>query len=980
MRLSVADLPVSIEGRPARSDRELRSVSTPVGPGEGPGFGVRRLARPSEQARIRQVMAGLDAGRGGMVLITGPAGIGKTFLAHSALQDLPSHVRTVTAGPLGYLPTPGLWPVRQIIRTLRRPGNDPAAPELLGDPGEVGEQIPYRLVEATVDLLVQLARSGPAVAVLDDFDRVDPLTVAVVEALGERIHSCPLVLLVCARSGGTTPVPATETLLRLRGRPQVLTLGLDGLPDDVMQHVVADVRAEIAPPDRLRIARISAGNPLLAQELALLWVAQQRIADAGGPLPGLPATPTLRELVAERLASVDADEVLAPLAILGRPATLQLLTRASGLPVVVVQRVVERAAVLGVVTVDAGSGRIELAHSVFTDVLLHRLTPEDTRHVHLRLASLFDRSPDIPGPHHVERARHLMAAGEHTDATADACLVAAAYEEGAGGHGAALELADYALNACDGTPATRVSLLRLRGRCLSRLGHTDAARRQLLRAVHTAQRTREARLFAAAVADLAAVDDTGTDTDAGERIGLLEQALNALGQQRGPLRGVLLARLAEFLHLSDPQRSRQLAQEALTAAGDDPTATRQAHQAWAVATGGVAQVGELERARSVLTAHGHGARADAFAVFLLPALIRGDRPAVDHYLARAGADTQPRCGARSRGLLSLARLGMAVSDADAEAVAALTTDTATEQISDIRMVSAVLHLFWQFHTLGPVAPQPSGRGRSAEVAAAPSAECADLLTLTRATMLALRGDPGAATWLRFRLGSSGVPAANRPGPLQDLTRAIAALAGKALADKEICRTAIACAPPDAGAFITLTTGLIGPVGWFTAHACSTLGDTADAVQANTSALEASRRLNSRTWTAQCLLQRAQLLAQEDPASAKELAKEAVGLVEGSPLITVAEQLGQVLGSLQAPRYPLNPRQLELLRLAAKGLRNDQIARRLYVSTATIERHLSQIYRTLGVANRAAATRWLSVHGPEVVMSPDPRTLPRATPS
>jgi len=45
------------------------------------------------------------------------------------------------------------------------------------------------------------------------------------------------------------------------------------------------------------------------------------------------------------------------------------------------------------------------------------------------------------------------------------------------------------------------------------------------------------------------------------------------------------------------------------------------------------------------------------------------------------------------------------------------------------------------------------------------------------------------------------------------------------------------------------------------------------------------------------------------------------------------------------------------------LRNDQIARQLYVSTATVERHLSQIYRKLGVANRAAAARWLSLQDP-----------------
>jgi DNA-binding CsgD family transcriptional regulator len=949
--------------------------------------GPEPSGRQSERERIREFVAELDAGRGGMVLITGPTGIGKTFLAHRVLQDLPPHIPTVTASPLGYLQTPGLWPVRQIIRALLRFAPDHLRQEFdrLTRPDEAGDLLQYVLVERIVDLLVSLSGPTPLVAVLDDLDRVDPLTVAVVEVLSERIHSCALLLLVCARSGGAEPFPVAETLDRLRGRPRVVTIRLDGLTDDVMERVVGTVRAEIDVEDRRRIARISAGNPLLAQELAHLWVAQQRIADAGGPAPSLPATSTLRELMAERLSSVDADDVLAPLAILGRPATLPLLTEASGVPPAVVQRIVERAAVMGVVSVDGTLGRVGMAHSVFTDVLLRRLPPDETRRIHLRLASLFDRPAELPGPRHVERARHLIAAGERTETTAGACLVAASYEENAGGHVAALELTGYGLDTCDAAPATRVQLLRLRGRCLSRMGEAAAARRQLLRAVETAQTTGDAVLFASAVADLTAVDDAGPDGDAGERIMLLEQAAHAVADLRfSPVRVLLLARLSELLHLSDPQRSRKLAKEALTAAGHDAAAVRQAYQAWALTAGGIEHVGDVERARSLLGARGQGPQADAFAVFLLPALTCGDRSAVDHYVARAREDADRRHGARARDLLSIARLSIAVSDADVRSVAELTAETVRSQIADVRMLSAVLQLFWQFHARGPAAPAgPSGGARATAlpgVGTAPSAECADLLTVTRATMLALAGDREAGTWLRLRVGSGSMASTTRPGPVRDLAWAITALVGNVLADKGSCRSAVTHFDGHTDKFVTISTALIGPAGWFAAHAYSTLGERAGALQANEQALELSRRFTSRTWTAQCLLQRAQLLAQEDPAAAADLAKEAASLAESSQLSALAERAGQVQGSLQTPRYPLNPHQLELLRLAAKGLRNDQIAHRLYVSTATIERHLSQIYRILGVANRAAATRWLSLHGPESLMSPDPRTLPRPSTS
>src|SRR6185437_4935960 len=54
---------------------------------------------------------------------------------------------------------------------------------------------------------------------------------------------------------------------------------------------------------------------------------------------------------------------------------------------------------------------------------------------------------------------------------------------------------------------------------------------------------------------------------------------------------------------------------------------------------------------------------------------------------------------------------------------------------------------------------------------------------------------------------------------------------------------------------------------------------------------------------------------------------------------------------------LSERELEVLALVAEGLRNDQIAARLYLSPRTVERHLSNIYakfRVTGKAARAAA--------------------------
>ncbi|HEY7197368.1 MAG TPA: response regulator transcription factor [Gaiellaceae bacterium] len=59
---------------------------------------------------------------------------------------------------------------------------------------------------------------------------------------------------------------------------------------------------------------------------------------------------------------------------------------------------------------------------------------------------------------------------------------------------------------------------------------------------------------------------------------------------------------------------------------------------------------------------------------------------------------------------------------------------------------------------------------------------------------------------------------------------------------------------------------------------------------------------------------------------------------------------------------LTPREVEILQLAAEGLSNAQVARRLWVTEQTVKFHLSNIYRKLDVANRTEASRWAQVHG------------------
>jgi DNA-binding NarL/FixJ family response regulator len=59
---------------------------------------------------------------------------------------------------------------------------------------------------------------------------------------------------------------------------------------------------------------------------------------------------------------------------------------------------------------------------------------------------------------------------------------------------------------------------------------------------------------------------------------------------------------------------------------------------------------------------------------------------------------------------------------------------------------------------------------------------------------------------------------------------------------------------------------------------------------------------------------------------------------------------------------LTKREVEILRLAAEGYSNSQLARMLWVTEQTVKFHLSNIYRKLNVANRTEASRWAQRSG------------------
>lgn len=83
-----------------------------------------------------------------------------------------------------------------------------------------------------------------------------------------------------------------------------------------------------------------------------------------------------------------------------------------------------------------------------------------------------------------------------------------------------------------------------------------------------------------------------------------------------------------------------------------------------------------------------------------------------------------------------------------------------------------------------------------------------------------------------------------------------------------------------------------------------------------------------------------------PAVASQVVRRAVG----SPRVE----------STELP-CPLTGREIEMLRLLARGLDNTAIAQELVITKRTVQNHISNIYRKLGVASRAEAMLYAIRH-------------------
>ena len=577
----------------------------------GPGL----VGRERELAQLDAALSDALAGRGGLVVLTGEPGIGKTALARTFVE------RATARGASSAWGTcwdgggaPAYWPWVQVLRALARSEGVDTLRELLGDEApwlagllsELSEtlgapaqesaldfdQARFRLFDALASLLAAVAERQPLVIVLDDLHWADASSLFALEFVARALPDMPVLAIAAYRH--VEAHARDELASALAGLARSATrLPLEGLDrDDVGRlaaaraHGLGSGEPEDIPPRLVTaVHEASAGNPFYVDELLQLLARQGRLHDTRSLDRPLPLPDGVRDAIRRRLAPLkpEATQTLIAAAVIG--GRFQHVTLASVLELSSTEILERLEAPLraGIVVAAAEPGSFFFQHALVRDTLLESLGVTRRAQLHRVTAdTLEELYRDDPEPRLAEIAHHFLHAAAEGGAEQAVDYAARAAKRAVGqlAYEEAVRLYERAIDVAASLPADDGRAWELQqglGEALMRAGEVEGAQRALRAAAEHARHLDDPeRLARTALASTPGSFSAGLVEP--ELVATLEEALERLDEapsyddteRRAAVDGLrcrLRVQLALALYWS-PQRARRerLVDEALALA------------------------------------------------------------------------------------------------------------------------------------------------------------------------------------------------------------------------------------------------------------------------------------------------------------------------------------------------------------------------------------------------------------------------------
>jgi DNA-binding CsgD family transcriptional regulator len=874
--------------------------------------------------------------RGGVLLVNGPAGVGKSTLVDRA-------IRQVGAVPVvrGYCPAepaPPLWPWRT---ALRRAGAEVADETDIEPAAAVSAR--YSALARMSDALIAV---GALVVVLEDLHWADAASLDLLAQVGRAAAESDLTIIATVRS----PAPE-DVAVRLAG------LGRYGATNLTVAPFTADEVAQLNGPESAQdVHQRTGGLPLLVTAVR----AGYRSADLTTVVRGLltALSPQQRDIVQAA-------------AVLGESIEEHLVAAAAGAGDDAVAEALVAAWHGGLMTVDDTTRRYRFAHALVRDRIAEHLDPPTTRRLHRAAALALESSNENDRAGRI--ASHWRRAGTEPETRRTAARwtrraavrarSAHAYED------ATRLLADALadISSVDGGEVERAEVLIELADAEYLAGRYDRCLERCVDAADVAGAAGRGDLVARSALVLQGVNYP----QAADVVSRLCQRALAYPGITADLRARLLAQWAAVEADSGRVTSAEgLAREALVLAAEsaDPYAEIEAARAREATLVHADDIAERLRLGDLVTE-----RAETLELPLAAVLGHEWRVQAAYAMGRIdvvddAATAIERLATRSSLPLAhwhLHRLIASRAMLDGrftESIEHSTRATAIARGSGDQIANAMhfAHGIQLALVTGDAAVLPDGYREA--LATAPSIP---LIDVERANVLAITGAIDEAREFYDKVATLLPVPAEHPAWLAVVTQMVGLIRRFDDATAaEIAYRQMLPFRPYPGAFGSCTVYFRGTLSRDLGELAAIFGDTVAAIELLREALERNRTLGARPDIAETALSLAGLLrrgSRADLAEAAQLVQNSLDLANRLNMPGTIAAAGRMAALISADRDevdPLTAREHQIALMVADAMTNRQIAARLVLSERTVESHVRSILAKTQCTNRTEfVARW-----------------------
>jgi tetratricopeptide (TPR) repeat protein len=534
------------------------------------------VGRRDECSMIAGKLDEATNGTGGIVLLGGEPGVGKTRLAEEALElglqrgmlPLVGHAYEEHGAP--FITTTEILEdvMRALPPEILKSALGDTAPEiarLLPDLRRLFPDIPESLelppeqqqrylFNTLLDFTRRLSESCPLVMLLDDLQWADESSILLLEHLATQVPRMRLLIVITYRDiTADQGEPFRRALAQLSRQDFVTRIPLRQLGRDDVAALLASLGGSDAPAELIDIIhQETEGNAFFVKSVYQHLAEEGRLFDTEGnwltdiDTKQLAVPEGVRLVIERRLLRLGeaTGKMLTLAAVIGLRFDLGILEAALGESPDDPLDAIEEAETAGLLFATPGQreARYEFAHALVRHTLLHELSAARLQRVHLQVAAAMEQLFGDGGKRAADIARHLYRAGtaakpdktrHYLELAGQQALAAAAADEAVDDFGKALEL--------DIAEDERANLLNHRGIAYRTLGRWDDAAEDWMEALPIFEKLGDGQRVSQICWDLAYKHAWANEMAEAEV--LANRGLKAVGDEPSVARCQLLAAL-----------------------------------------------------------------------------------------------------------------------------------------------------------------------------------------------------------------------------------------------------------------------------------------------------------------------------------------------------------------------------------------------------------------------------------------------------